>query len=87
MVTCSESFGKESKETQIFIKEQTAIFSEKLKTLTPEDKERLYAIAAEYIMGEISYYDRFIATSSFLDLLWFFLAISTAWKMATGERD
>ncbi len=83
----STSFGKESKEMQTFIKEQTVKVKAKLKSLTPEDKEYYYTMAAEYEMRSISYYDRFIATSSLLDFLWFFLAISTAWKMATGNRD
>jgi hypothetical protein len=78
---------RESKEMQQLIRQERGKIKKKLAALTPADKERFYTTQINKILGVFSYKDRLAASSSLWDLLWFFLAISTAWKMATGVRE
>jgi hypothetical protein len=45
------------------------------------ERERVAKHAVTMVMGNLTLTDQFIATLSLFDLLWFFLAIGTAWKM------
>ena len=40
---------------------------------------------AQYFIGELGFMDRMQATMSGWDLLWFFLALGTAWRLASGS--
>jgi len=61
---------------------------EDMKHLTPADRQRLKARVADWILGEISYVERVRMTLSPWDLLWFGLALSSAFKMGAGTgRD
>ena len=82
-----EALKKEDKKTQELIKKERAEFKEKLAKLTPEEKEHLYQLGTNQVIASISYIDRIKATTSFWDILWILLAISSAWKIASGENS
>jgi len=82
-----EALKKEDKKTQELIKKEKAKFDEKLAKLTPEEKEHLYQTGTNQVIASISYMDRIKATTSFWDILWILLAISSAWKIASGETS
>ena len=82
-----EAFDKAPKEIQKLIQSEDDKFERRLKSLKPDEKERLYQVGAEQWLAGISYSDRLKATCSFWDILWVLLAISSAWKMASGEQS
>src|ERR671919_736810 len=49
------------------------------------ERERVAKQAVTMVMGSLSLPDQFMATLSLFDLLWFFLAIGTAWKIMRSE--
>jgi hypothetical protein len=49
------------------------------------ERERVAKQAVTMVMGSLSLPNQFIATLSLFDLLWFFLAIGTAWKIMKSE--
>lgn len=58
--------------------------AERMEAASPEERERVARSAWRSIVGNISLTQQFLATLSLFDLLWFFLAIGTAWKMMSG---
>jgi hypothetical protein len=57
---------------------------EKLKTLTPEEEKRLRSKMFDGSTYGISYFQKLKMVFSAWDILWFLLAISTAWGFGTG---
>jgi hypothetical protein len=45
------------------------------------ERQRVVQAFVTGIIGAVSFTDQFMSTLSFFDLLWFFLAIGTAWKI------
>lgn len=82
-----EALGNAPKDMQKLIQTEDDKFEARLKSLKPEEKERLYQAGAEQWLASISYSDRLKSTCSFWDILWILLAISSAWKMASGEES
>ena len=51
----------------------------------PAERERVATMFANSILGEVSLTEQFTASLSFFDLLWFGLAIATAFKLMRGD--
>jgi hypothetical protein len=60
---------------------------EKLFSMSDADAKRLQESLGSTISGSISYWEKLKMVSSFWDILWFLLAISTAWGLGTGTSD
>ncbi|MDD5597806.1 MAG: hypothetical protein PHV82_07665 [Victivallaceae bacterium] len=59
----------------------------KLYALSEADAERLRGQLGSTVAGHISYWDKLKMVSSFWDILWFLLAVSTAWGLGSGSSD
>lgn len=54
---------------------------ERMQAAPATERERVAQSAVTQIMGSLTLTDQFVGTLGLFDLLWFFLAIGTAWKM------
>jgi hypothetical protein len=52
---------------------------------TEEERERVATSFANRVLTVTSLSQQFLASLGLFDILWFFLAIGTAWKMMRGE--
>lgn len=57
----------------------------RMATAPPAERERVAAMFTSSVMGDVSLAEQFTATLSFFDLLWFGLAIATAFKFMRGD--
>ena len=60
------------------------IVKKKLYSLSDAEAERLQGELSSLVSGQISYWQKLKMVSSFWDILWFLLAISTAWGLGNG---
>ena len=73
------------------IQEDLVVFEakidEELQDLAASDKDRLAGLISDTLLADISYADRVKATLSPFDVLWFLLAVGSAFKMGAGGGD
>ena len=60
------------------------IIKKKLYSMSDADAERLQGKLSGTVAGQISYWQKLKMVSSYWDILWFLLAISTAWGLGNG---
>ncbi len=58
-----------------------------LASLQPEERTRVAADYASYLLSGFDFTTLFVMQMSLWDLLWFGLAIATAWKIMASERQ
>jgi len=83
LVAAVESLGEDEMAPDSIVVQLEAIVDEQMAGMSEDEMlasaERFVAFA----VGDLGFVDRLYATMSGWDLLWFFLAIGTAWKLTT----
>ena len=74
------SLAKFSKQTAKNMKK----IKKKLYTLSDAEAERLQGKVGSTLANQISYWQKLKMITSYWDILWFLLAISTAWRLGAG---
>jgi pimeloyl-ACP methyl ester carboxylesterase len=83
LVAVVESLGEEEEVPDSVVMEIEAMVDERLATMSEDEMEASAERFVAFAVGDLGFMDRMYATMSGWDLLWFFLAIGTAWKLTT----
>ncbi len=59
----------------------------KISAMSQEEKRGATDAMVESYLGSVGYASRVISFMSLWDILWFFLAVGTAWKIGNGTND
>jgi hypothetical protein len=82
-----DDINNASEEMQEIFVSNSEKFNKKMSSLTSDDKKRLYEFGAAKAVNSIPINEKIKATCSGWDILWLILAVSSAWKMATGANE
>ena len=61
------------------------VVDERIAVMDEDEMDSVATRFAQLFIGELGFMDRMQATMSGWDLLWFFLALGTAWRLASGS--
>ena len=61
------------------------VVDERIAVMDEDEMDSVATHFAQLFIGELGFMDRMQATMSGWDLLWFFLALGTAWRLASGS--
>ena len=80
-----EALGEEDELPDSVIARIQQVVDERIAAMDQDEMDSVATHFAQLFIGELGFMDRMQATMSGWDLLWFFLALGTAWRLASGS--
>jgi hypothetical protein len=80
-----EALGEEDELPDSVVQRIAEAVDERIAVMDEDEMDSVATHFAQLFIGELSFMDRMQATMSGWDLLWFFLALGTAWRLASGS--
>jgi hypothetical protein len=80
-----EALGEEDELPDSVMVRIQEVVDERIAVMDDDEMDSVATHFAQLFIGELGFMDRMQATMSGWDLLWFFLALGTAWRLASGS--
>jgi hypothetical protein len=80
-----DALGEEDEVPDSVMARIQEVVDERIAVMDEDEMDSVATRFAQYFIGELGFMDRMQATMSGWDLLWFFLALGTAWRLASGS--
>lgn len=80
-----EALGEEDVLPDSLVQRIQEVVDERIAVMDEDETDSVATRFAQLFIGELTFMDRMQATMSGWDLLWFFLALGTAWRLASGS--
>ncbi len=80
-----EELGEEEELPDSVVARIQEVVDERIAAMDEDERDSVATRFAQLFIGELGFMDRMQVTMSGWDLLWFFLAIATAWRLASGS--
>jgi hypothetical protein len=80
-----EALGEEDELPDSVMVRIQEVVDERIAVMDEDEMDSVATHFAQLFIGELGFMDRMQATMSGWDLLWFFLALGTAWRLASGS--
>ncbi len=83
LLAAIEGLGEEEYLPDSLMAQIQATVEERLAAMDDAEKQAVAEQFVQMAVGDLGFVDKMLATMSGWDLLWFFLAVGTAWKLTT----
>ncbi|UCF39725.1 MAG: hypothetical protein JSW43_08210 [Gemmatimonadota bacterium] len=80
-----EAIGEEDEVPDSVMQRIQEVVDDRIAGMDEDEMDSVATRFAQMFIGELTFLDRMQATMSGWDLLWFFLALGTAWQLASGS--